>query len=115
MTTTGSTWTIRIGRTEGEFLVGVEKDYDSDGFRFEYEYTYLDYNAEVDVRLERTSESTSYANAVAQLRGYAVAVRHTSLIVQVNAAEIGGMSFLAGGWMTPDDAIAWLDSVATKA
>lgn len=113
-TTDDSTWTIRIGRTDGEFLVGVENGYDDDGFRFEYEYTYLDYNAEVDVRLERSGESISYANALAQVRGYVAAVAHTSLIVSVNAGRCDGWSFIAGGWMTPAECLAWIDGVASK-
>lgn len=109
--TDDSTWTIRIGSTDGEFLVGTERDYDDEGFPFEYEYTYLDYSANVAEKLVREGETSTYARALAEVRGYVQAVAGTSFIVSVNAGRKDGWSFIAGGWMTPAECLVWIDSV----
>jgi hypothetical protein len=105
-----SSWSIRIGRTDGEFLVGLEKGYDDEGFLFQYEYTYLDYDAVVDVRLERTGESVTYAEALSQVRGYVSRLVGTSFIVQFSAGRHDAWSFMATGWMPVDEALLLLDS-----
>lgn len=105
-----STWTIRIGRTLGEFQVGTETDYDDEGCRFSYEYTYLDPDAVVDVLLERTAPTTTYREALQQARGYASAVVGTTLIVQVNVSRNDSWSFITTGWLPNDEAADLLDS-----
>lgn len=59
----------------------------------------------VDVRLERTGETETYAEALAQVHGYIARLAGTSLIVQASAGRLDGWSFIATGWLPVDEAL----------